>query len=58
MTETLGDRIRARRAARTEQHVSAAQAHADNLRAYVDEQIAGIHARIDKLETPKKTPRK
>lgn len=62
MNDTLGDRIRARRAARIEQHIRDAKAHTDisgdELRVYVDEQLAAVHARIDKLATSKRSPRK
>lgn len=62
MTDTLGDRIRARRAARVEQHTQEVKAHTeviiDELRAYIDDQVAAVHARIDKLTPPKRTSRK
>jgi hypothetical protein len=56
--ETLGDRIRARRDARFGQPMRAALTEdvSDELRAYVDEQLAAIHKRLDALE--KKKPRK
>jgi hypothetical protein len=42
MTETLGDRIRARRDARNEL--------AEQVKTHIDEHMAKLHARLDKLE--------
>lgn len=47
MTETLGDRIRARRDAVRGDHIL------EELKAHIDNHMAELHARLDKLDKPK-----